>query len=153
MSDPQIPTRWTRTTASSGPGRPGSARSERTNLPGCSRMRAFIRISPSPLYSGERAGVRGSSLRTLERRPLTLTLSPEYRGEGTESNRDHRPAERPAEAPEIHRQRPELHRLREREHLFRKAQLFDDPRPAAEQDFVDAGVIRLGGAGDGVVVD
>jgi hypothetical protein len=46
--------------------------------------------TPSPLYAGERAGVRGFapaarvvapySSRT---RPLTLTLSPEYRGEGT----------------------------------------------------------------------
>src|SRR3954464_7216021 len=41
--------------------------------------------TPSPLYSGERAGVRGSALRTEERPPLILTLSPEYKGEGSES--------------------------------------------------------------------
>ncbi len=44
-------------------------------------------LSPSPLYSGERAGVRGERgifRRLLNDRssPLTLTLSPEYRGEG-----------------------------------------------------------------------
>src|SRR5206468_9979195 len=49
--------------------------------------------SPSPLYSGERAGVRGSSSSSGAEAPLTLTrsravansprFSPEYRGEGT----------------------------------------------------------------------
>src|SRR5262249_25605979 len=40
---------------------------------------------PSPLYSGERAGVRGHFCwwRIVPQRPLTLTLSPEYGGEGT----------------------------------------------------------------------
>src|SRR5688572_25810538 len=57
-------------------------------------------ITPSPLYSGERAGVRGSPLlnpnplpllglrrgsRRGRGRPLTLALSPAYRGEGTGS--------------------------------------------------------------------
>jgi hypothetical protein len=36
------------------------------------------------LYSGERAGVRGDFLSPLQqKKPLTLTLSPEYKGEGT----------------------------------------------------------------------
>src|SRR4051794_3997968 len=46
--------------------------------------------TPSPLYSGERAGVRGIARAALvirrrasRNRPLTLTLSPAYRGEGT----------------------------------------------------------------------
>jgi hypothetical protein len=48
------------------------------------------RAPPLPLYSGERAGVRGFAQWTLvvdprssREPPLTLTLSPEYRGEGT----------------------------------------------------------------------
>jgi hypothetical protein len=41
--------------------------------------------SPSPLYSAERPGVRGfADASTTAAIPLTLTLSPEYRGEGTE---------------------------------------------------------------------
>ena len=45
--------------------------------------------TPSPPYSGERAGVRGGlrkhfgKLKCLHARPLTLALSPAYRGEGT----------------------------------------------------------------------
>ena len=52
--------------------------------------------SPSPLYSGERAGVRGffnSQFAVFNcyfsiryKRPLTLALSPEYGGEGTGSS-------------------------------------------------------------------
>src|SRR5688572_24136161 len=38
-------------------------------------------LVPSPLYSGERVRVRGSSW-SMEMRPLTPALSPEYRGEG-----------------------------------------------------------------------
>src|SRR6185437_3607646 len=41
-------------------------------------------ISPSPSYSGERVGVRaGRQVALLTLWPLTLTLSPEYGGEGT----------------------------------------------------------------------
>jgi 3-oxoacyl-[acyl-carrier-protein] synthase II len=46
-------------------------------------------VTPSPLSTGERAGVRGSSNQQSKIRdpqseePLTLTLSPAYRGEGT----------------------------------------------------------------------
>src|SRR5438132_614242 len=40
--------------------------------------------APSPLYSGERAGARGDEWRCTTRRMTPhLTLSPEYRGEGT----------------------------------------------------------------------
>ena len=43
--------------------------------------------APSPLYSGERAGVRGfSRAAQFAEPPLTLTLSPEYRGEGTRNS-------------------------------------------------------------------
>src|SRR5207247_2538773 len=38
--------------------------------------------SPSPLYAGERAGVRGGLPTRSPTKPLTLTLSPEYRGRG-----------------------------------------------------------------------
>jgi hypothetical protein len=40
---------------------------------------------PSPLYAGERVRVRGRSTRDSlsKKMPLTLTLSPEYKGEGT----------------------------------------------------------------------
>jgi prepilin-type N-terminal cleavage/methylation domain-containing protein/prepilin-type processing-associated H-X9-DG protein len=50
--------------------------------------------TPSPLYAGERAGVRGLARVALvvapcpsRDRPLTLTLSPGYRGEGTRGAR------------------------------------------------------------------
>jgi glycolate oxidase FAD binding subunit len=60
----------------------------------------LLRLAPSPLYSGERVGVRGEAAKTGEyregtektaiivpnapcgARPLTPALSPEYRGEG-----------------------------------------------------------------------
>src|SRR6185437_14858420 len=45
--------------------------------------------SPSPPYSGERVGVRGRSrVALLTEWPLTLTLSPEYGGEGTRKTQD-----------------------------------------------------------------
>jgi len=52
-------------------------------------MKTILRPAPSPLYSGERAGVRGDSpeLRPSQKWPLTLTLSPEYGREGTRHSR------------------------------------------------------------------
>ena len=46
-------------------------------------------LLPLPRTRTERAGVRGHCLRAaqLEAWPLTLTLSPEYGGEGTRKNR------------------------------------------------------------------
>ena len=48
------------------------------------RLPSYV-FAPLPRYSGERAGVRGCSACELSKQlpPLTLTLSPEYRGEGT----------------------------------------------------------------------
>ena len=51
--------------------------------------------APSPLYAGERAGGEGRSVKqghaakstAFDVRPLTPTLSPEYRGEGAEACR------------------------------------------------------------------
>src|SRR4051812_49239049 len=59
-----------------------------------------VRLTPSPLYSGEKAGERGRA--EGKRRgwpsaqPLSLTLSPEYRGEGTS---DYIPDPRPPPPP------------------------------------------------------
>jgi hypothetical protein len=46
----------------------------------------ILGLAPSPPYSGERAGGEGplGELRHPQEWPLTLTLSPEYRAEGTE---------------------------------------------------------------------
>src|SRR6185295_5240671 len=45
------------------------------------KLRAF---GPSPLYSGERVGVRGDGANCVTRRTAPHpTLSPEYRGEGS----------------------------------------------------------------------
>src|SRR5688500_18033960 len=48
------------------------------------RMVDVKSLPPPPLYSGERAGVRAeiSHFKSQMQEPLTLTLSPGYRGEG-----------------------------------------------------------------------
>src|SRR4051812_41574678 len=60
--------------------------------PPCAQRRPKVGcdFSPSPLYSGETAGVRGGFFNRQSaignrqyEEPLTLTLSPECRGEGT----------------------------------------------------------------------
>ncbi len=51
-------------------------------------------LVPSPPYPGERVRVRGRelanviNLKLASPRPLTLALSPDYRGEGTRAHRD-----------------------------------------------------------------
>src|SRR4051794_36158756 len=55
MSVPQIPTRWTRTSASPGPGPAGASVSMLLKLLGASRSRAFIGV----LSAGSDPGLRG----------------------------------------------------------------------------------------------
>src|SRR4051794_8230011 len=71
-------------------------------MTGCNSILGDER-TPSPQYSGERAGVRGVALaapvvvpRPPRDRSLTLTLSPEYWGEGMEPHAAHETNATPA---------------------------------------------------------